>query len=408
MAGDLELAFKHHEVGEMQQALFHYEIALAGGQVSAVIHNNIGMIQRDMGQITQAAMHFSKAIALNSKLGPSYFGRTGLRKYQAENDADKQELQEMRLLLADKTLDQGSRIPLLFGTGKVLDDFERWDEAFDVYAEGNRLVGIKWNERETQQGFDSLKDFFTKELCAEIEGGNASDAPIFVVGMMRSGTTVVHQIISSHPDAAGAGEYQGLPKSWHHLIEMGMDSSEQNFQKIAALYLQGLPESCRNKKKFVDKLPSNFMNLGMAAMLFPNASIIHCRRDPMDTCLSNYFQLYMSGIPYAYDLQNLGRYFRLYQDLIGHFEQVLPLKIHTVNYEDLVLHPQEVIPELVDFCGLEWDEQCLAFHKNPDPIWTASSVQARQPLYKESIGRWRHYEKNLGPLQQALGKLLED
>ena len=242
--------------------------------------------------------------------------------------------------------------------------------------------------------------------------GSGSDRPVFIVGMPRSGTTLVEQIISSHPRAAGAGELPDIPWLIQRLpAELGSGAGypgcvealdRESVQRLAGSYLDRLGLVSATTDRVTDKLPMNYMHLGLIAVLFPNAVIVHCKRDPMDTCLSCYFQNFSRDLGFCFDLEDLGFYYRHYETLMAFWAEVLPLCIHDVAYEDLVKNPEDVSRGLIEACGLEWDPRCLSPHKNRRPVKTASSWQVRQPLYKTSVARWKRYEKHLGPLKSSL------
>jgi hypothetical protein len=232
--------------------------------------------------------------------------------------------------------------------------------------------------------------------------------------MPRSGTTLVEQIIASHPQAYGAGE---LKKIRDLAREMGVrrgvagdypevvaEIDPETSRVLAAEYEAYL---CRGVDpgvtRVADKMPSNFAHLGFIALLFPDARVVHCTRHPLDVGLSIYFQHFAHSHEYAHDLSDIGHFYRLYQRFMKHWNEVLPLRIHHLRYEDLVTNPEGETRALIEFLGLPWNEGCLAFHKNERSVRTASAWQVRRPVYNRGVGRWRNYEKYLGPLKQALG-----
>ena len=228
--------------------------------------------------------------------------------------------------------------------------------------------------------------------------------------MARSGTSLVEQIVASHPLARGAGELTkiaDLITAFERTAGPYPDSAAaldaKTSHRLATAYESHL---CRvaggNAARLTDKMPANFMHLGFIALLFPRARIVHCLRDPLDACLSIYFQRFRHGNDYAYDLADIGFFYRQYQRLMDHWRRVLPLAIHEVRYEDLVADPDGQVRALIEFLGLPWDEHCLVHHRSRRAVQTASAWQVRQPIYASAIGRWRHYEKHLGPLKQAL------
>lgn len=263
--------------------------------------------------------------------------------------------------------------------------------------------------------FAALKEAFTPEVFKQHScRASPSSVPVFIVGMPRSGTTLTEQIIASHPDAAGAGELKAFADllNLHATIDADMGRvtlpSDAGAGRIVEGYLAALTEEREDALRVTDKMPFNFLNLGMIQLLFPNATIIHCRRDPMDICLSCFCQNFTDGMAFSLRLETLGFYYRLYDDLMRHWRAVLPNPILEVDYERVTGQPEEVIRQIIDFCGLPWDDSCLAPHETRRQVNTASIWQVRQPIYRSSVAKWKKYERHLGPLKAALGDLFVD
>jgi len=246
--------------------------------------------------------------------------------------------------------------------------------------------------------------------------GSDSEVPVFIVGMPRSGTTLTEQIISSHPQVMGAGEVvfwgrapDAIPYTLGSMNEYPECVTEMSVPKakgIADKYLELIrkivgPDT--QSQRITDKMPHNFVHLGLIAMLFPNARIIHCKRDVMDNCLSIFFQNFGGAHPYAYDLINLGHHHLEYQRLMAHWHEALPGRIFDLNYEDVITAPEYWSRRLIEHVGLEWDDACLSPHRLERTVKTASHWQVRQPIYKTSVQRWKNYEPHLGPLKELLG-----
>jgi hypothetical protein len=230
--------------------------------------------------------------------------------------------------------------------------------------------------------------------------------------MPRSGTSLAEQILASHPDVFGAGELPVVNRMVDQLATV-LDTSipypeclkyldNHTLEQLASEYLEEAQLKSNDEQFITDKMPSNFMHLGFISLMFPNARIIHCTRDPLDTCLSCYFQNFTGEHPYAYSLTSLGKFYRMYEKLMEHWSKVIPNPIFELSYEKVVVNPEQEIRSMVDFCGLEWDDKCLDFHQTKRTVATASHSQVRQKIYTSSVGKWRSYEKHLDELCSAL------
>lgn len=318
-----------------------------------------------------------------------------------------------KTLGSDPALSDTGRINLHFNLGMLYDNTRQYDKAFYHYQQGNMLKPLTFDQADFGRIVERIIAIHTPEFMARMPRARApSDRPVFIVGMVRSGTTLVEQILASHPNVFGAGELPDItqiaralpgvlgtsdryPECMHRLTQESADAQ-------AKRYLDHLVRFSPDAKRVTDKLPGNFMYLGLIELLFPGARVIHCMRDPVDTCLSAYFQDFSSSHPYAYDLSNLGAFYRGYLKLMAHWRKVLRLPMLEIKYEDLIADQERVSRSLVDFCGLEWDECCLEFHETRRFVGTASNDQVNRPLYKQSVARWKNYERHLGPLIAAL------
>jgi hypothetical protein len=301
---------------------------------------------------------------------------------------------------------------LHFALAKARDDLGRHAEAFEHWRAANAIKRrlVAYDECMFLGMLDSLARVFTPELIASRCGaGDPSDIPVFVVGMPRSGTSLVEQIIASHPEAYGAGEKMYL----HYLLGQNFagpdfpahfaDVRPDALRTMGSLYVTRLKADAPKARRIVDKLTANFMLCGLVRLILPNAKIIHVRRDPLDTCFSCYTNLFAQNIDYSYDLGELGRYYRAYQDLMAHWHDVLPDgAILDVSYEALVGDFEREARRIVAHTGLEWNEACLAFHRTERVVHTLSAAQVRQPLYSRAVGRAAPYAVFLEPLRKAL------
>ena len=305
----------------------------------------------------------------------------------------------------------GSQI--YFPLGKLYDHLGEYDKAFLHFKEGNAQKADKFNRIEHEDRIDSLIkncdwNFFIKAPRST----QKTERPVFIVGMPRSGTTLTEQILCSHPDVYGAGEISTFPNIILNLPSyLGAGTaypdslknlSPEILDSLATTYLNEINKFDDKAPRVTDKTLANFLYLGLISLMFPNARIIHCKRDPRDTCLSIYFQNFDESHSYATKLENLGFYFNLYEKVMKHWKSILKIPILEVQYEEIVKDQEKVSRELIDFVGLEWDESVLKFYENKRSVVTASYDQVRQKIYTKSTARWKNYEKHIEPLTKAL------
>jgi tetratricopeptide (TPR) repeat protein len=315
-------------------------------------------------------------------------------------------------LLVKDGLPEKHRTQIHFNLGRLYDKHGKYAQAFAHYRAGNQLMPATFDARAWQERITNLIDIFSHDaLVRAPRADNRSERPIFIVGMPRSGTTLVEQILSMYPEVAAAGELADISLLADQLQELLEHTSSANdltrlsrgqYDSLAQRYLDLLGGRFPNALRVTDKMPQNFLHLGWIALLFPGARVIHCVRDPLDACLSCYFQMFTGDHPYAYDLANLGAYYRQYQRLMDHWRAILDIPIFELRYEDLVREPEKLGRAMVEFCGFKWDPRCLEFYKSERSVATASFQQVRQPIYSSSLGRWQHYADHLEPLKKAL------
>ncbi|TIV52470.1 MAG: sulfotransferase, partial [Mesorhizobium sp.] len=312
---------------------------------------------------------------------------------------------------------QGSlaRMQLSFGLGKVNDDLKDYGRAFDYFAEGNaiRRQGIDYDPVRTRGEFEAMKAAFDKTFFEKHRTSDISDdTPIFVVGMPRSGTTLVEQIIASHPQVYGAGELNILKTAVGKQFPMSMpggfpggiaDMPDKAFAEAGQAYLDMLHSRYPGYRHVTDKMPGNFMLVGFLHMMLPKAKIVHCARDAAATCLS-IFKVHFRGDShrYGYDLGELADFHNLYTDIMAHWHKVLPGVVHDVRYEDFVADQEGQTRALTAYLGLPWDDKVLSFHETDRPVRTASAAQVRQPMYQGSVDLWKRYGDRLKPLLDKL------
>ncbi len=331
-----------------------------------------------------------------------YFTAASIKKFESEEDEDLQKIIELQKENAGMGSVYASS--LNFALARAYEQMKQYDKAFEYLAAANdqKRITIPHNENSVIQAFERIKQEFKPEVLQALSGhGAESETPVFIVGMPRSGTTLTEQIISSHPDVFGAGE---LPDILRTKRRMG-DLTIENLKEAGETYLE--LSSARDKsgkaKRITDKMPGNYLNIGIINLILPNAKIIHCRRNPMDTCLSNYKQNFMVGQYWSYNLEDLGAEYQRYEDLMAYWHEQLPGRILDINYEDTVGDLETQARKLIDYIGLEWNDACLEPHKQKRAVLTASKSQVTKPVYKSSVEKWRIYEKQLQPLAEILG-----
>jgi tetratricopeptide (TPR) repeat protein len=399
-------------IGQTEQALRQWEKVLAIDPNNVRAHNLRGGALQALGRVDEAIRAFETAIALAPTKTAAYLNLTAARRVIA---ADPNVTAMEKLAREIDSLGVDDQIGLHFALGKAYADLCDYEQSFRHLQQGNSLnrKQIKYDEPKTLERFIRIQSIFSAELLRKKEGaGYASSMPVFIVGMPRSGTTLVEQVLASHPKVFGAGELdelQNLVASFaastgSEFPEAVPAMSGAHLHELGAAYVSALQRRAPSADRITDKMPSNFMFAGLIALMLPNARIIHTCRDPRDTALSCFSIRFGAGQEYTYDLTELGRYIRAYQGLMEHWRTVLPpgLMIE-VQYENLVGNLEEEARRIAAHCGLDWDDACLRFHKTERSVHTASAIQVRQPIYQSSVGRWRRYEDQLRPLLQALG-----
>ncbi|HYQ72842.1 MAG TPA: sulfotransferase, partial [Gammaproteobacteria bacterium] len=303
--------------------------------------------------------------------------------------------------------------PIHFRLGNYFDKTGDFPAAFRHYREANTLSNKSFSIEDTERRFQAITECYSHDFLTDMpHSGNPSELPIFIVGMPRSGTSLVEQIIASHPDIHGLGETTNIENIARQLSVMTgsgqypdfiRNLSSTSLDKVSLNYTDRLAKVSPEAMRVTDKMPHNFVFIGFIYQLFPNSRIIHCKRNPLDTCLSCYFSEFASNFHnYTYDLENLAAYYRLYQNMMNHWNSVFPGRIYDISYESLVSDQEHETRKLLEFCGVEWSDQCLDFHRSERVVNTISYNQVRQPMYKKSVNRWKNYESYLAPYLDLL------
>jgi len=301
----------------------------------------------------------------------------------------------------------GDQRILRFTLSRVCDKAKQYDRAFEHAINANRLKNAWFDHNAYRVEIDRLKAVYSKTSVNSLPRSSIhSGLPVFIVGMPRSGTSLLEQILSCHSQVHARGETTdigNLAKKVPYYPDGVRNLSQKKLDTLAGEYLQHLREIAPSASRVTDKMPGNYRYIGIISQVFPGARIINCRRDPRSICLSNFMIEFGRGLTYAYDLEHLAHVCQDYQDLMQHWKAVLPMPILDVRYEELVIDPRTWVNKVLDFCGLEWEDGCLDFHKSKRQVVTASYDQVRQPLYSSSVARWKHYERHLEPVSRILG-----
>jgi tetratricopeptide (TPR) repeat protein len=398
------LATSLRAAGDISSAIARYRDALALSPSEAPLWNDLGRCFLALGRLDEAIEAFRRALALDADLADAYRNLAACRLLPT----DDQEMARVAGLAERTDLPIEERATAGFAVAKALDDADRYDEAFVTYDSANRLyraaraaAGDRFDAAALARQIDGLIADFTPAFFAAVSGwGNPSDLPVFIVGLPRSGTTLVEQIAASHSRVFGAGELREIGET---AAELGAPWTQAAVRRAADAHLERLSALGGDADRIIDKLPDNIFMLGVIATLYPAARIIFCRRDPRDIGVSCYFQKFSAGsLTFSYDLADCGRRIRETERLAAHWHRVLPLRWLDIHYESLVADLEGESRRLIEFLGLAWEPSCLDFHRTLRAVQTASSWQVRQPLYHRSVGRWRHYERHLGPLLAEL------
>lgn len=407
------------KLGQYGDAIALYEAILATRPKDPRVWMSLGHALKTKGMTARAIIAYRRALELNPGFGGAWWSLANLKTMRF----DAADITAMRTQLNRPDLDDDQRLHFQFALGKALEDAGEYADSFACYAQANaiRRTQLPYDAGQNHQRRRHAQAAYTREFFAERAGGGSDDAsPVFILGMPRAGSTLVEQILSSHPMVEATMELPDIvaivrelrmrvddpeTTSYHDLLAT-LDPAE--FRAMGERYLQ----TTRVQRKlgrpfFIDKMPNNFAHVGLIQLILPNARIIDARRHPMACCFSNFKQHFARGQAFSYGLADMGRYYRDYVGLMAHFDQVLPGRVHRVIYEQLVADTETQVRALLAYCGLEFDERCLRFFENERPVRTASSEQVRRPIYRDGVDQWRHYEAWLNPLKLALGPVLD-
>jgi len=368
-------------------------------------YHNIGSIYVQMGKFDEAKKSFFKAVEINSHYTRSHRELSSLIKY-TNHEKHLKELKKIYSEIEVKDIDK--KTDIAFALGKAYEDIKDFDKSFDFYSQANTLYQkkIDVSMKSEKDIFFNTKKTFHKNIYEKYSKTGSSDSStIFILGMPRSGTTLVEQILSNHSKVFGAGEQDIINaivkkkftnKNLSLFFEGVIDFNKNIFKEIGDEYISKMKNISNNSERFTDKLPINFFWIGLIKLILPKSKIIHCFRDPKDNCFSIYKNHFQKGtINYSYDLNNIVEYYNLYSDLMNYWNKLFPNFMFNIKYESLVSNTKNEIINMLNFCDLVWDDNCLNFYKNKRSVKTASNVQVRSKIYNSSIGFWKNYEKHL-------------
>lgn len=432
------------EVGLLDESIECHLKAIGIDPNNVAAHYNLATTLSASGELNEAEKYFNILLALESDNIGAIVGKIQIlekkgevsKAYKLAKPLIDNNVKDTELLIVYATLSKSlgheeeaihflenhidseflskkEQISAHFALGERYDHLGKFDAAFSHYSQANKLSSQSVNKEKHAEYIDNIISVFKEDDISMVAVANPCDPrPVFIVGMPRSGTSLVEQILSSNSNVYGVGELLEIPNIIKSLYKDSPSKKEYPFgiknlelgklNSLVEMYMGAIEMPSASVECFTDKLPYNYLYLGLVGMLFPNAKVIHCRRDPLDTCLSCYFNNFIGSQDYFHDLDALGFYYKQYEKLMAHWKVVLNIPILDVTYEELVKNPELESKKIIEYCGIEWEESCLAFYNSSRITHTASYNQVRQPLYKTSINRWKNYEKYIEPLKNAM------
>jgi tetratricopeptide (TPR) repeat protein len=381
------------------------------------LQNSHGHALKTLGRQDEAIAAYRKAIAIRDTLGDAYWNLANLKTFRF----DPAEVEKMRAVIKDGEAGSRDYVHLCFALGKALEDLKAFDEAFDYYDRGNvaKCEQVGYRADDTHAEAQALIKTCTRELTRNKSGfGCQATDPIFIVGLPRSGSTLLEQILASHSQVDGTSELREMISIARRLggkrnrddesLYPGKlwDLTESDCRELGEEYMERTRVQREGAPFFIDKMPNNFQHVALISMILPNAKIIDSRRHPMATCFSGFKQLFAEGQTFTYSQTDIGRYFRDYVELMDHWDKVLPGKVLCVKYENLIADTESEVRRMLDYCGLPFEAQCLAFHNTKRAIRTASSEQVRQPIYTGAVEQWRSFESHLSGMRTEMESLI--
>ena len=416
MRGNVLTKAQRHE-----ESLAAYEEALRVSPYNMGALSGMGHVLKTIGRQEESIAAYRKCIRAHPAFGEAYWSLANLKTFEF----DKEEVEVMERMITQKDLPDEPKVNFFLSLGKHYENEKDFDKAFEHYRRGNELrrTHEAYDPVHTEFIHDRIIDVFSREFFAEHQGfGDPDDSPILIVGLPRSGSTLIEQILASHSVVEGTMELPDLSRTIGELNKWnkgkGQDRIEYpeavlglNKEQVASLgkgYIDSTMRYRSGKPYFIDKMPNNFPSIGFLKLILPNAKVINARRHPLDSCLGSYKQLFFKGQAFTYDQFELGDYYLQYQRIMDHWHEVLPGNVLDVHYEEMVADQEGQTSRILDYLGLPFEDQCLRFYETERAVNTASSEQVRQPIYTKAVHFWRNYESHLAELIETLEPLLKD
>jgi len=382
-------------LNDYKKSISYFKKAIEINPKFSIGQYNLAIVYKNIGKFEEAKKLLNNAILLNKNFFTAHRTLSDLIKYKK----NEKHMNILKNIYDDEKIPLDEKTEIAFSLGKASDDMKKYDDAFKYFSKGNELRNkkISFSINNEKNEFNKIKDIFNRDFVKNLSSSNILESKvIFIVGMPRSGTTLVEQIVSSHPKVYGGDELYFLPSlvnTYFDDLNKIKHNNKETINKIAKEYISNVNKVSNNSKIITDKLPINFKWIGLIKLILPNSKIIHCTRSAKDTCLSifkNYFT--NPRLNFAYDLNNLLEFYNLYHSLMIHWKNTIPGFVYDVNYEKLIFNPKEEINNILQTCKLDWSDKCLEFYRNKRLIKTASDTQARKKIYKGSINSWKNYE----------------
>lgn len=405
-------------LGQFEKAIALYDDLIARLPKQASLYTSRGHALKTIGQQVEAISSYRQAINCLPSYGEAYWSLANLKTFRFEAN----EIKQMKQVLLNKQIPSLDRVNICFALGKALEDNKEFEQSFLFYQQGNELKQKieRYDANETTHLIDRTISVCAPSVFNQREGQGCRQAdPIFIVGLPRSGSTLLEQILASHSMVDGTKELPDIISMVRKLSDRRKRDEVSKYPEVLTQLppkqLKMLGEEYLNRTRvhrqsapfFIDKMPNNFAHIGLIKLILPQAKIIDARRHPMSACFSGYKQLFSSGQAFSYGLEDIGRYYLDYLRLMDHWHQALPNQVLTVNYEEVVTDFDNQVRKILDFCGLPFEQNCLEFHKNSRAVNTASSEQVRQPIYQSGLNAWVNFEPYLMPLKSTLKQLVD-